>query len=485
MVSKVYDFFVIGGGSAGLAASKEAAILGAKVALADFIVPTPIGTKWGLGGTCVNVGCIPKKLMHYAGLQYEELKDYEFLGHPDKLEVKHDWEKMVFHVQQHIKKTNWGYKNALRTNQVKYYNSYATLEDNNKIKLTDSKGEVEYVSAKNILVATGGRPNYNDIPGSKECCITSDDIFSLKKAPGKTLVVGASYIALECAGFLRGLGYDTTVMVRSILLRGFDQDMANRIGEYMERRETRFLKSATPNKFSKLDNGKVLVEFTQNGEEKKEEFDTVLLAIGRSVDSSKINADRIGLNIAKSGKLITNDADETNIPGIYALGDCAEGRPELTPPAIMAGKLLAHRLYKNSKKLMDYKSIATTVFTPLEFGSVGLSEEEAEKTLGKENTVVYHSEFIPTEWSYNILRGETCYCKVVCNKKENNKIVGMHIVCPNAGEVIQGFVSFVKYGLTKDQLDDVVAIHPTIAEEFTLLTAIKGIDDGKKTGCCG
>lgn len=196
MLSYQYDLFVIGGGSGGLAASKEAAGFGKKVGLADFVVPTPHGTKWGLGGTCVNVGCIPKKMMHFAANLYENLDEYERVGHPDKFERKHDWEKLVENVQLYIKKLNFGYKSALREKKVVYYNKLATLIDKHTILLTDAKGETETITADKILIAVGGRPNYGDFEGSKEFCISSDDIFSLEKSPGKCLVIGASYIAL-------------------------------------------------------------------------------------------------------------------------------------------------------------------------------------------------------------------------------------------------------------------------------------------------
>ncbi len=196
MNSYDYDFFVIGGGSGGLSASKQAASLGKKVALADYVKPTPIGTKWGLGGTCVNVGCIPKKMMHHAGSMYESLPEFEKIGYPDKIPKRHDWNKMVTNVQNYIKKLNFGYKFGLKKENVTYLNKLARLVDAHTVELSDSTGKIQTVTADKILVAVGGRPNYLDCEGAKELCITSDDVFSLKKAPGKTLVVGASYIAL-------------------------------------------------------------------------------------------------------------------------------------------------------------------------------------------------------------------------------------------------------------------------------------------------
>lgn len=477
-----YDFFVIGGGSGGLAASKEAASLGKKVGLADFVKPTPIGTKWGLGGTCVNVGCIPKKLMHHSGLMYEQLEIIEKYGYPQKLEKQHKWDVMVKNVQSYIKKLNFGYKSQLRTKNVNYINAYARLIDSHTILLTDDKGKEQTITSEFILIATGGRPNYDNIPGCKENCITSDDIFSLKKPPGKTLVIGASYIALECGGFLSSLGYETSIMVRSILLRGFDQDMAVRIGEYMEKRHNRFINKASPLSFTKNENGLITVQYSQNGEIKSEEFETVLLAIGRFVDSAAINADKIGLNLAKNGKIIVNDEDKTNIENIFSIGDCAEGRPELTPPAIMAGKLLAKRIFGGSQKLMNYKNVATTVFTPIEYGAVGYTEEEAINKFGEDAVTVFHSEFTPLEWNYDLMRGETGYLKIIVSKHDD-KVIGFHILAPNAGEITQGISVAINAGLTKEQLDSTVGIHPTVAEEFTTCLSIKGQDSGKKDGC--
>jgi thioredoxin reductase (NADPH) len=204
--------------------------------------------------------------MHYAAVLSEARKDQELSGWSPDFDQKHNWSKMVENVQTHIKDINWGYKVDLRKIGVKYFNKYATFKDSHTLKLDDGKGNIEFVSAAKIIIAVGGRPSYPGIPGDKEFGITSDDIFSLKKAPGKTLVVGASYVALECAGFLTAFGYDTTVMVRSIFLRGFDQDMANRIGDHMEKYHTKMIKKAIPTKLEKNGpTGKILVTYTQNG----------------------------------------------------------------------------------------------------------------------------------------------------------------------------------------------------------------------------
>jgi thioredoxin reductase (NADPH) len=234
------------------------------------------------------------------------------------------------------------------------------------------------VTADKIVIAVGGRPSYPGIPGDREFGITSDDIFSKKTTPGKTLVVGASYVALECAGFLTALGYDTTVMVRSILLRGFDQDMANRIGTYMENYGTKFIRGGIPTKLEKPDpNGKILVSWEQEGQIVQGEYDTVLFAIGRYALTKDINLDSAGVRVESNGKIKASDEEHTNISNIFAIGDVIYGKLELTPVAIKAGKLLAYRLFGGKTEKMDYINVPTTVFTPLEYGSCGLSEEDA------------------------------------------------------------------------------------------------------------
>jgi len=228
----------------------------------------------------------------------------------------------------------------------------------------------------------------------------------LKEAPGKTLVVGASYVALECAGFLSALGYDTTVMVRSILLRGFDQDMANRIGEYMTE-HTKFIKGATPSKLEKQENGMIKVTYKQGDEEVSDEYQTVLFAMGRYALTAGLNLANAGLVAEKNGKFKVNDEEQTNIPNIYAIGDVIYGQLELTPVAIKAGKLLSQRLFSGKTAKMDYDSVPTTVFTPLEYGCCGLTEEESYDKYGKDKVICYHIAFQPLEWQYNKARPES------------------------------------------------------------------------------
>lgn len=298
---------------------------------------------------------------------------------------------MVGNVQKHIKSLNWGYKAELIKLKIKYFNFYASFIDAHTILLDNGKTQ-QTVTTDKVIIAVGGRPLYPGIPGDKEFGITSDDIFSQKKAPGKTLVVGASYVALECAGFLNALGYDTTVMVRSIFLRGFDQDMAGRIAQYMEHYGVKFIKNSIPSKLEKPDpNGKIIVTYNVGGVDEKEEYDTVLFAIGRYALTEGINLQNVGIKPESNWKIKAKEDESTNIDNIYVIGDVIYGKLELTPVAIKAGKLLALRLFGGGTELMDYINVPTTVFTPIEYGCVGYSEEDAQAKFGVENLATYHT----------------------------------------------------------------------------------------------
>ncbi|NXP79903.1 TRXR1 reductase, partial [Ramphastos sulfuratus] len=373
---------------------QEAAKYEKKVLVLDFVKPTPLGTSWGLGGTCVNVGCIPKKLMHQAALLGQALQDARKFGWQFTEEVNHNWMTMTESVQNYIGSLNWGYRVALREKSVTYENAYGEFVGPHTVKTTNKRGVEKLYTAERFLIATGERPRYLGIPGDKEYCISSDDLFSLPYCPGKTLVVGASYVALECAGFLAGLGLDVTVMVRSILLRGFDQDIANKIGEYMEEHGVKFIREFVPIKVEQIEEGtpgilKVTAKSVKGSEMIEGEYNTVLLAIGRDSCTRNIGLDKVGVKInEKTGKVPVNDEEQTNIPYIYAVGDILQDKMELTPVAIQAGRLLVRRLYAGATSKCDYVNVPTTVFTPLEYGACGYSEEAAMEKFGEENIEV-------------------------------------------------------------------------------------------------
>ena len=345
-----YDLVVIGGGSGGLSCAKAAADLGQRVLVADFIKPSATtGTTWGLGGTCVNVGCIPKKLMHQAALLGSAANDAPAFGWSAAAEGRaaHDWSAMVASVQEHIVELNRKSEEKLVEKNVTYANSLATFVDPHTVSLSPGRragggGAAKNVSARRIVVAVGGRPTPLVCPGA-ELAITSDDLFSLPRSPGRTLIVGASYIALECAGFLAGLGLEVTVLVRSILLRGFDRDIAERIGSDLEDHGVRFVNEVVPQSIESAagDAKRVRWGGEDPGDAGEGEFDTVLAAIGRRADTGGLNLDAAGVAAEGNGKIACR-GEQSNVPHIYAIGDVLHGRPELTPVAAQAGKVSSY-----------------------------------------------------------------------------------------------------------------------------------------------
>jgi len=481
-----YDLVVIGGGSGGLACSKEAATLGAKVAVLDFVKPSPAGTAWGLGGTCVNVGCIPKKLMHSAALINDVVRmdtapfGISVLGGKGTSDTKHSWELMRENIQNHIKGLNFKYRVNLREKNVKYFNKLAKFKDANTLEVTDKKGRTTTLTSSRFIVAVGGRPTGLTCPGA-ELAITSDDIFALEKSPGKTLCVGASYISLECAGFLAGLGYDVTVAVRSILLRGFDEECADKIGAYMEDHGVKFHREFTISKMEKVDGDRIKVTYSDGGEDV---FDTVLVAIGRTADTAKLGLDNIGVVTNQQNLKIPAKFEQTSCPNVYCIGDVMQGVPELTPVAVQSGINLARRLFGDSTEPMDYKKVCTAVFTPIEYGTVGYSEEDAMKEFGEDNVDVYHKSFTPLEWALTDGRSRhQAFTKVIIDRNDDT-VLGMHFLGPNAGEVMQGYGTAMKKGITFKDLEDTVGIHPTSAEELVTLTVTKRSGEDAAAGGC-
>ena len=376
-----YDLAVIGGGSGGMAAAKEAAKHGARVILFDYVKPSTQGTTWGLGGTCVNVGCVPKKLMHRAAVIGQTLHDAHHFGWSVGEEaMQFDWNALVTNTRNHIRMLNFGYKKGLKSAQVTYMNALASFPDNNDghtlhyIKRFKEKEPPVPLTFAKVLIAVGGRPTIPaSVPGAVEHAITSDDIFYLSKSPGRTLVVGGGYIALECGGFLKECGFDIDIAVRSIVLRGFDRDCTNKIYEHMVGNGTNFLMRTNITQIVKNDDtGKLAVTMDiDGGAPRVEEYDTVMYATGRTADTQNLKLSNLNdaLVVDPYGKLNCVN-EQTVVPHVYAVGDVLVGRPELTPVAIQAGELLARRLYKGATKTMNYDLICTTVFTPAEYGEL-------------------------------------------------------------------------------------------------------------------
>ena len=456
----------------------------------------------GLGGTCVNVGCVPKKLMHYSGIIGHSFHDAESLGWETSKKT-HNWEKMVETVTNHVRSLNFRYRVGLKNKDVTYINALAKFVDDHTISYqikTRNGVEEMTMTSHRFLIAVGGRPTIpTEIPGALEHAITSDDIFWRQTTPGKTLCVGGSYISLECAGFLTGLGYEVTVAARSILLRGFDRQCASKIGELMESLGTQILLDTSPLQISKLPSGELEVVLRNNitGTESKDIYNTVLFATGRTPDVKGLNLAAAGVTVAQSGKIpVVNEC--TNVPNIFAVGDVCEGKLELTPVAIRAGEMLMKRLYGGATAQMNYSMVPTTVFTPFEYGCVGMSEEEAIALHGEQNIEVYLSEFTTLEFAAvhrmkhprfgpDVDMDQCCLSKLVCLKSEGEKVVGFHFIGPNAGEITQGFALAVKMGATKADFDNLVGIHPTDAESFCALSITRrsGVRWSAEGGCGG
>ncbi|KFR01767.1 Thioredoxin reductase 1, cytoplasmic, partial [Opisthocomus hoazin] len=434
---------------------QEAAKYEKKVMVLDFVTPTPLGNSWGLGGTCVNVGCIPKKLMHQAALLGQALQDSRKFGWQFTEEVKHNWMTMTESVQNYIGSLNWGYRVALREKKVTYENAYGEFVGPHTVKKKSDKYKAQYI----LLVVSNFLYFFSPL-----FFFFSDDLFSLPYCPGKTLVVGASYVALECAGFLAGLGLDVTVMVRSILLRGFDQDIANKIGEYMEEHGINFIREFVPIKVG-LKWTDVCVPLATE----LVSFTVAMVVVHRHSNTWRKNLFSVCVCLDRrlTGKIPVSDEEQTNVPYIYAVGDILQDKLELTPVAIQAGRLLVQRLYAGATSKCDYVNVPTTVFTPLEYGACGYSEEAAVEKFGEENIEVYHSHFWPLEWTVPSRDNNKCYAKIICNIQDSERVIGFHVLGPNAGEVTQGFAAAIKCGLTKEQLDSTIGIHPVCAEVCT------------------
>jgi len=335
-------------------------------------------------------------------------------------------------------------------------------------------------TSSRFLIAVGGRPTPLSCEGA-ELAISSDDIFSLEKDPGKVLCVGASYVSLECAGFLSSLGHDTTVAVRSILLRKYDQECASKIKTYMEDCGVVFKKNVVPTRLVK-EGESIRVHFS---DESSDVYDTVLVAIGRKVDTANLGLENVGVACDEKGAII-NEYEQSNVPNIYAVGDVLNNAMEFTPIAIQSGKLLSKRLFGTSRQPFDYKNVCLTVFTPIEYGCVGYTEGEATEKFGKDNIEIYVNNFKPLEWSLSDARAtHDAFIKIIVEKLAPNTVLGIHYVGPNAGEVMQGYgVSMKNSGLTFDMLKETVAIHPTSSENILQASVTKSSGkDASADGC--
>jgi glutathione reductase (NADPH) len=448
-MTRHFDLLTIGGGSGGVAVSNRAASYGAKCALIEA---------GRLGGTCVNVGCVPKKIMWSgASLAHaiEDAADYGFsVG-----SVKFDWAHLKRNRDRYVLDMNGHYERTLTGNGVEIVRGFARFVGPKSVEVNGEK-----LTAEHIVIAVGGRPIMPDIPGS-EFGITSDGFFELEARPNKVAIVGAGYVSVEFAGVLRALGADVTmIMRRDHFLHSFDAMLRESLMAQMRADGVRMVTRARVTRIGKA-SGAIRVE-CDNGQA-VEGLDTLIWAVGRRSNADKFDLDKTGVKVNDAGDIITDGYQTTNVAGIYAIGDTT-GQFALTPVAIAAGRRVADRVFGGmTERRLVYENIPTVLFTHPPIGTVGLTEEGATQKFGAAAVKVYEAGFTPM---YHALthRKVKCAMKLVVAGPEE-KVVGLHIFGTGADEMLQGFAVAVRTGTTKRDLDDAVAIHPTVAEELVTL----------------
>ncbi len=439
-----FDLFTIGAGSGGVRASRFAAGYGARVAIAE---------ERYLGGTCVNVGCIPKKLFSYAAHFHEDFEDAAAYGW-QPMQTAFDWEALIAAKDREIQRLNGVYERLLKGSGVELFNARANVVDPHTIEVNGKR-----VTAGNILVATGGWPVKPDISGA-DLAFTSNEAFHLAELPRRVAVVGGGYIAVEFASIFNGLGAETTLIYRrKRLLRSFDADLGQFLGEQMAAKgiKIRYECNITAitrkgSLHSTLTDGAVI------------ESDGVMLATGRAHNIAGLGLEGAGVELSANGAVIVNEHYQTSVPSIYAIGDVTD-RLLLTPVALAEGMVVADRLFNKGRRRMSYENVATAIFSHPNVGTVGLSEEEA-RAKGLD-IVIYRSNFTPLKHTLTG-RPEKSLMKLVVDRK-SDRVLGVHMVGPEAGEVMQGFAVALNCGATKSQLDATIGIHPTLAEEFVTM----------------
>ena len=447
---KEYDYIVIGGGSGGIASANRAAMHGAKVILFE-------GKE--VGGTCVNVGCVPKKVMWYGAQVAETLHRYAGEYGFDVTLNKFNFATLKANRQAYIDRIHGSYERGFDSNGVERVYEYARFVDPHTVEVAG-----ERYTAPHILIATGGHALYPNIPGS-EYGITSDGFFELDEVPKRTAVIGAGYIAVEVAGVLNALGSDTHLFVRKDRpLRTFDKDIVDVLVDEMAKsgptlhthaNVTEVVKNADDSLTISFDNGETIT------------VDCLIWTIGRAANTSGFGLEKTGVKLTEKGTIYSDEFENTSVPGIYALGDVT-GKLDLTPVAVKAGRQLSERLFNNKADAkLDYTDVATVVFSHPVIGSVGLTEEKAIAKYGAENIKVYKSSFTPMYTALGDNRQPSTMKLVTLG--EDEKIIGLHGIGYGVDEMIQGFSVAIKMGATKADFDNTVAIHPTGSEEFVTM----------------
>ena len=441
-----FDLFVIGVGSGGVRAARMSSTYGARVATAE--------DKF-MGGTCVNVGCVPKKLMVYASHFHEDYANAEGFGWSE-VKPEFDWPKLIENKNKEIRRLNGIYQGLLDNAGVTHFDGRARIVDAHHISIGD-----KVISTESILIATGGWPVVPEFPGS-EHVITSNEAFFLEQLPKRSLVVGGGYIAVEFAGIFGGLGSQSHLSYRGpLFLRGFDSDVREFVAEELGKKNVQLHFNSNVERVEKNPDGSLKVSFKQG---EPLEVDLVMYATGRKPAVDDIGLENVNVALQENGAVIVDEQFRTSEPNIFALGDVTD-KIQLTPVAIKEAMAFAQTQYLGKPTVMDYDGIATAVFCQPNIGTVGLSEEQAREKYGEVD--VYLSSFKAMK---HTLSGsdERSMMKIIVDR-ESDRVVGVHMVGAEAGEIIQGIAIAMKAGATKAVFDATVGIHPTSAEEFVTM----------------
>ena len=451
-MKEVFDLIVIGAGSGGIATARRAASYGASVAIIE---------SGRLGGTCVNVGCVPKKVMWNAATLAHGLDmaaDYGFKITREGF----DWPLMKKKRDAYIARLNDIYERNLNLDDIKIFHGHGRFIDAHRIEI-EGNDKTQTIEGKHILIATGGRPTLPDIPGA-ELGITSDSFFELDQLPKRVVVVGAGYIAVELAGVLNNLGSGVTMALRKeVFLRRFDSSLREGLMDEMLNAGVNILSSTQISCVEKQDDR--LLQIVTSHDQRLKDIDCLIWAIGRTSNSDDIDLDKAGVPTTDEGFIETDAQQNTAVDGVYAVGDIT-GRDALTPVAIAAGRQLAERLFNNKPNAkLDYDNIPSVVFSHPPIGTVGMTEDEARERYG--DVRVYQSRYTNMLHSLSDHKKQSSVKLITAGAKE--KVVGIHVIGEGADEMMQGFAVAIKMGACKSDLDNTVAIHPTASEELVLL----------------
>lgn len=446
-----YDYLVIGGGSGGIASANRAGMHGEKVALIEESV---------LGGTCVNLGCVPKKVMWYVAEMMESFKHYgEGYGIKFNGEPTLDFKKMVENREKYISFLHKAYKSGLDSNNVELIKGKASFVDDSTVEVNGN-----FYTAKHILIATGGRPKRLDIPGG-DLGVVSDGVFDLTELPKSVAVIGGGYIGVEMSNIFHALGSDTHMFVRKPQpLYNFDSIICEGFAEISEREGRNIHTSKTVEKVEQLGEKHYKLFFADGT---AHETELIIWATGRVPNTEGLNVEAAGVNLYPGGYVEVDQYQNTTGSNVYSVGDVT-GRVELTPVAIAAGRRLSERLFNNqTDEYLDYTNIPTVIFTHPPIGTIGMTEEQVRDQYNEEDIKVYQTSFTSMHSSITSNRQKS-YMKLVCVGKEE-KVVGLHGIGKGMDEILQGFAVAIQMGATKRDFDRTVAIHPTAAEEFVTM----------------